>query len=410
VHLYALPLYFVLAGLALYVVLAGADFGAGWWQLTSGGGEHGERMRDTAHHAIAPVWEANHVWLIFVLTVTWTAYPGAFGSIASTLSVALFLAALGIILRGALYALRSGTGSAAEQRTVDTVFGISSLIVPFALGAAAGGIASGRVPVGNAAGSLWSSWLNPTSVLVGVMAVATGAYLAAVFLSADSRRLGHADMEDAFRRRALASGVVAGAAAVAGLIVVHGDAHPLYHGLVSGSGLPALIVSALAGVGTLVLVWVRQFEPARFAAALAVAAIVVGWALAQSPRFLPGLTVEQAAASHDTLVAVVVAVLAGAVVLFPSLATLFRLVLHGRLDHAAPDASEPVVRDPRPIVPRRPALLLRLAGALLIVGIGLVNVANSELAHGIGAFFFVGFVAVAFRAALPAVQDAGQFE
>jgi cytochrome bd ubiquinol oxidase subunit II len=141
-----------------------------------------------------------------------------------------------------------------------------------------------------------------------------------------------------------------------------------------------------------------------------VAAIVVGWALAQSPRFLPGLTVEQAAASHDTLVAVVVAVLAGAVVLFPSLATLFRLVLHGRLDHAAPDASEPVVRDPRPIVPRRPALLLRLAGALLIVGIGLVNVANSELAHGIGAFFFVGFVAVAFRAALPAVQNAGQPE
>jgi cytochrome bd ubiquinol oxidase subunit II len=410
VHLYALPLYFVLAGLALYVVLAGADFGAGWWQLTSGGGEHGERMRDTAHHAIAPVWEANHVWLIFVLTVTWTAYPGAFGSIASTLSVALFFAALGIILRGALYALRSGTGSAAEQRTVDTVFGISSLIVPFTLGAAAGGIASGRVPVGNAAGSLWSSWLNPTSVLVGVMAVATGAYLAAVFLSADSRRLGHADMEDAFRRRALASGVVAGAAAVAGLIVVHGDAHPLYHGLVSGRGLPALIVSALAGVATLVLVWVRQFEPARFAAALAVAAIVVGWALAQSPRFLPGLTVEQAAASHDTLVAVVVAVLAGAVVLFPSLATLFRLVLHGRLDHAAPDVSEPVVRDPRPIVPRRPALLLRLAGALLIVGIGLVNVANSELAHGVGAFFFVGFVAVAFRAALPAVQDAGQFE
>ena len=127
--LYALPLVFALIGLALYGVLGGADFGAGFWQLTAGGGKHGERIREHAHKSMAPVWEANHVWLIFVLTVVWTAYPKAFGSIASTLCVALLIAAVGIIFRGAAYALRSGASSLAEQSTIDTAFGISSVIV-----------------------------------------------------------------------------------------------------------------------------------------------------------------------------------------------------------------------------------------------------------------------------------------
>ena len=118
---------FALAGLALYGVLGGADFGAGFWQLTAGGGERGIRIREHAHHSMAPVWEANHVWLIFVLTVTWTAYPKAFGSLASTLCVALLIAAIGIIFRGAAYALRTG-GAGREERTIDTVFGISSIV------------------------------------------------------------------------------------------------------------------------------------------------------------------------------------------------------------------------------------------------------------------------------------------
>ncbi len=140
-HFYDLPLVFALAGLALYTVLAGADFGAGIWQLTAGSGSQAARIRGHAHDSMAPVWEANHVWLIFVLTVIWTAYPVAFGSIASTLSVPLFIAALGIIFRGAAYALRSGTSTERETRVIDTLFAASSVLTPFALGAAVGGVA-----------------------------------------------------------------------------------------------------------------------------------------------------------------------------------------------------------------------------------------------------------------------------
>jgi cytochrome bd ubiquinol oxidase subunit II len=401
VHLYDLPLGFILAGLVLYVVLAGADFGAGFWQLTAGGGEEGEEVREHAHRSMAPVWEANHVWLIFVITVMWTAYPRAFASIASTLSVALFIAGLGIVFRGAAYALRSGTAGGREQRRVDTVFAVSSIITPFALGTAVGGIASRRVPVGNAKGDLVTSWLNPTSVLIGVLAVAAGAYLAAVYLSADARRLGEADLERRFRARALGAGVVSGALAVAGLVVLHSDAHALYAELVQGDGLPALIVSGLAGIGTLALVYTRRFELARYSAVVAVGAIVAGWGLAQYPLLLPGLTVKQAAASDDVLVAVVIAVLAGVLLLFPSLGILFRLVLRGRLDFARPE-QEPAP-SAGPAEPARPGLYARVAGALLIAGFGFLTIAEPGWAHAIGATCLMAFVVVGFRAALPAL-------
>jgi cytochrome bd ubiquinol oxidase subunit II len=396
--MYALPLVFALVGLALYGILGGADFGAGFWQLTSGTSERGEQIRELAHDSMAPVWEANHVWLIFVLTVTWTSYPRFFGSAASTLAVALLLAGLGIIFRGAAYALRTGTSARREQHLIDTGLGVSSMIAPFALGAAIGGIAAGKVPVGNAAGDLFSSWLNPTSILIGVLAVATGAYLAAVFLCGDAVRRGEPELAAAFRSRALGTGVVAGAIALGGIVVLHAYAHPLYRGLVAGDGLPALIVSAIAGSATLALVWLRRFEPARYTAALAVAAIVAGWALAQSPNLLPGLTVRQAAAPHDTQVAVVVAILAGAVVLAPSLLTLFRLALGGRLGEGE---TQPHRRPGRLAPARQPGGALRAAVALLIVGFGLVNVANAEWAHVLGAVCFVAFIATTVRIATP---------
>src|SRR5215210_5238903 len=172
-----LPLALALVGLAAYVVLGGADFGAGVWYMLLPG-QPRRPLRDHTYHAMGPVWEANHVWLIFVLVVAWTAFPRAFGSIASTLYVPLFLAAVGIILRGTTYALRGWATDPLAERIVGVIFGVSSVVTPFALGAAIGGIASERVPVGNAAGDPWSSWLNLTSVLIGVLAVVSSAYLA----------------------------------------------------------------------------------------------------------------------------------------------------------------------------------------------------------------------------------------
>jgi cytochrome d ubiquinol oxidase subunit II len=367
-----IPMVFILAGLAAYTVLAGADFGAGLWMLLAAPGRSSRTVvRDHARHAMGPVWEANHVWLIFVLVVCWTAYPVAFGSITSTLSVPLFIAAVGIVLRGASYALRGQLDGARGRRAIENLFALSSILTPFALGTVVGGIASGRVPVGNAAGNLITSWLNPTSVLVGTLAVATGGYLAAVYLAADAHRLGAWTLESDFRARALASGLCAGALVLGGLVLVRHDAPALFAGLSHGGGAAMAGVSVVAGLTTLALVWRNRFGPARASAALAVVAVVAGWALAQRPRFLPGLDIDQAAASHSTLLAVIVAVAAGAVVLVPSLILLFRLFLRGHLDaKAAPDT---VTAEPRtaPATARtaksRP-LLVAFACATLPVG------------------------------------------
>jgi cytochrome d ubiquinol oxidase subunit II len=396
----SLPLVFVLAGLAMYMVLGGADFGAGFWQLFAGRGARAEQVREHAHHSMAPVWEANHVWLIFVLTVFWTSYPKAFGSIASTLGAALFIAAIGIIFRGATYALRAGADGARESALIDTVFSLSSILAPFALGAAIGAIATDRVPVGNAAGRLFSSWLNPTSIFIGVLAVVSCAYLAAVYLAADAARDGHHGLEREFRLRALGAGVVAGLIAVAGIFIVNADRHSLFHSLLTGRALIAVIISAVAGAATLALVYRRRFEPARYGAALAVAAIVAGWALARWPTILPGLTVHQAAAGHDTLVWVVVCVLAGAAILFPSLALLFRLTLSGRL-HGV-ETSLPEHAGQRLGSVATP-LLARSAIACLIAAVGLLNLADARWAHAIGVGCLLGFVVIAARALIPAV-------
>jgi cytochrome d ubiquinol oxidase subunit II len=278
------------------------------------------------------VWEANHVWLIFVLVVLWTAFPEAFGSIMSTLAIPIFLAALGIVLRGGAFALKGEAATIGEARALGATFALSSVLTPFFLGAAAGAIAAGEVPVGNAEGDAWASWTGPLPILTGVLAVATGAHLAAVFLGADARRAERPELVRAFRGRALGSGVVAGALAIAGLAVASSDAPDLYDGLVSGAGLACVIGSAAFGVVTLVLEWRERFEVARYTAALAVGAIVAGWALAQEPYLLPpGLTVEEAAAPEETLVALLVAAAIGMALLVPALVWLFRLALSGRL-------------------------------------------------------------------------------
>src|SRR3954467_5219654 len=246
---------FVIMGIAAYAVAGSADFGAGFWDLTAGGAARGGRLRGMIQRSMAPVWEANHVWLIFVLVICWTAFPTAFGSIFSTLYIPLFLAAVGIIFRGTAFALRGQAATINEARVLGALFASASVLIPFCFGAVLGGIASGRVGLGNATGDPWDSWLNPTSALIGVIAVLTGAYLAAVYLAGDSVRAAQPDLARAFRVRALIAGSLSGIVAIGGLLVVRSDSRSLFDGLTSGGGLAMVVVSALAGIATIALVW-----------------------------------------------------------------------------------------------------------------------------------------------------------
>ena len=341
----------VIAGITAYALLGGADYGAGFWDLTAGGARRGGAVRGMVQHSMGPVWEANHVWLIFVLVVMWTCFPTAFGSITSTLYVPLFIVVAGIIFRGTAFALRGQAATIREARFIGATFASSSVLVPFCFGACLGAVASGRVPVGNAAGDPISSWLSPTGVLIGVLAVIAGAYLAAVYMAGDSVRAGLPDLARAFRARALAAGGLAGVVAIGGLAVLHHDARSLFDGLTSGAGLAFVIASAIAGAATLGLVWGERYEIARFSAAAAVACVTVGWAFAQSPYLLPDqLTLDAAAAPNATLVASLIGIAAGMVVLVPSLYLLYSLTLRGRLDQGY----EPLDQRFRPLAGEAP--------------------------------------------------------
>jgi cytochrome d ubiquinol oxidase subunit II len=368
--LQVLPMVVVLAELTLYTLLGGADLGTGVWQLLAGRGPRAVRIRTYVYEEIGPIWEANHVWLIAVLTIMWTCYPAAFGDIATTLAVPLFIAGIGIVLRGTTYAMHGATRGPDDHREITTLFGLSSVLTPFALGAAVGAIASGRVPAGDQPGG-YLTWLNPTSVLIGALAVLVGAFLAAVQLTASADRQADEEMSRTFRRRALASGLLAGAVALAGPFVVRHDAPDLYTGLLHGDGRAAVVVSALGGLAALGLLLRRRAAPARYAAALAITALVAGWALAQSPQLLPGLTVAQAAAPRSTLIGTLVAVVAGLVVVVPCLGLLFWLVMHGDFERE-PRSSTTIgtARRPTEAMRRRRAAVSALTfvlGALAVV-------------------------------------------
>jgi len=275
-------------------------------------------------HSIGPVWEANHVWLIFVFVVTWTAFPEAYASITLTLFVPLTIAALGIVLRGASFAFRKSVVTLRSRRAFGGAFALSSVLVPYCMGAVAGGIASGRVPAGGRAGDPVTSWINPTSVVAGVLAVALAGYLAAVYLVWDARRMDDG-MVDYFRRRALGAAVFAAVTVVVGLFVVRADARYVFDGLTSRA-LPLVVLSGVAGAGALVLLLRDASRGARLAAIGAVAAVIGGWGAAQWPYLLPtSLTVSAAAAPAGTLTALVVAVVLVVLIVLPALALLYAL-------------------------------------------------------------------------------------
>jgi cytochrome d ubiquinol oxidase subunit II len=308
--------------LTAYALLGGADFGTGFWDLIAGGPQQGRTRRTLIEHSIGPVWEANHVWLIFVLVVVWTAFPPLFAAVASTLYIPLTLVAIGVIARGSAFAFRKAVTEVWQRRLFGAAFAFSSVITPFFLGTIAGAIASGRVPPGLARGNIITSWANPTSLTCGVLAVGVCAYLAAIYLTAEASRGRQNDLAEYFRRQGLVSGILVGLVALAAIAVVRNDAEQLYDGL-THRGVALIVVSIAMGLMSLLLLARRHYIAVRASAALAVTAVLWGWGIGQYPQLLPGLNLDQAAAPHATLQATAITAVIGLIVLVPSLAWLF---------------------------------------------------------------------------------------
>lgn len=311
-------------GVVAYAIFGGADFGSGVWDLIAGDATRGGALRRQIDHSIGPVWEANHVWLIYVLVFMWTAFPTAFAAMITTLAVPWFLVALGIVLRGTGFAFRKFSATLDEARLYGALFAGSSVITPFFLGMIAGAIASGRVPLEG--GDVWRSWTGPTSWVGGVLAVLTCSFLAASFLAADAQRAGDTPLARHCGRRALVSGALSGAVALVAVPALELDAESLAHRL-QGRGAPLVVLSAVAGLVALVQLRRGRYQPARLAVVVAVASVVIGWGGGQYPDVLVDhATIEQVAGARSTLVGLVIVFGVAALTAVPALVWLYVLV------------------------------------------------------------------------------------
>jgi len=321
-----------LAGLTVvalngYVLLGGADFGGGIWDLLASGPRR-ERQRALIAAAIGPIWEANHVWLIIVVVLLFTCFPSVFAELAITLHIPLTLMLIGIVLRGSAFTFRAHQdGGGPSQLYWGRVFAISSVVTPLLLGVCVGALASGGVPRQERAGFhdvFIGPWLTPFAFGVGGLALALFAFLAAVYLTVEAR---DGDLLEDFRRRALGGAAAVFAAAMGVLGLSWGEAPLMRYGLTATPWALALhVATGLAAVSAIGALWIRRYRVARVAAATQVSLILWGWALAQYPYLAPPtLTIAGAAAPRLTLTLVLWALAAGALVLFPSLAYLFRI-------------------------------------------------------------------------------------
>ncbi|MEW1691242.1 cytochrome d ubiquinol oxidase subunit II [Streptomyces sp. NPDC091265] len=317
--------------IAAYASGGGTDYGAGFWDLLAGGARRGRRPRRLIDHAMAPVWEVNNVWLIFVLVIMWTGFPTMFQAVFTALWLPLALAAVGMVLRGAGFALRKPTRRLAQRRIYGGVFAIASLVTPYFLGAVLGGVASGRVTVGTAADA--RVWTGATSVMAGLLAIAATAFLGAVFLGADARRFGADDLVDYFRLRALLAFGAVVVLAVIALPVTHDDARYVWEGLTRGLGLLMMVLAALCAVTTVLLVLFRSHRWSRHTSVASVALAVVAWGFAQRPYLLPtSLTVSQGAGAAHSLRWLALVTLIAVVLVGPALVLLYRLDTKGELE------------------------------------------------------------------------------
>ena len=322
-------------GVTLYAIFGGADFGAGVWDLLAGSGERADRVRAQIDRSIGPVWEANHVWLIFVLVVLWTAFPTAFSAIMTTVYIPLALAALGIVLRGSGFAFRHALPGPV-QRPATRVFGFASLLTPFFMGTVVGAIASGEVPAAGD-GDPTGSWTGFLPLVTGVLFVVVAAYTAAIFLVRDSGAAGDQDLRDYFARRALVAAVVAGLAAVVGVIALRQDARFIYDGLTSWPGIALVVLSGVCGLAALGLLVTGRNRGLRVAAVGAGVTMIWGYFAAAFPYMLPtSLKISDAAGASATLTEVVIVFLIAAVTCVPALILLYVLSQRSTLESYTP--------------------------------------------------------------------------
>jgi len=308
--------------LTLYTLLGGADFGAGIWEVNAAL-QTSEKERSLLYRAIAPVWEANHVWLIFVLVCLYTAFPPAFAVLSRALWLPLLLALVGIVFRGAAFAFRSQASGAKLQRSLwHAVFALSSAVAPFFLGAAAGAVASGHIAVderGQFAGNYLTGWLCPLAIFNGFFTVGICAYLAAVYLTRESSQAGESELVELWRQRALATGLWMGVLSLAGLALLWSEPAALWTGLWLHAW-PLVLLSLAAGIFSLWALWRRHFAFAVLGAAITVIGVLWGWAAGQYPALVPPrLTVGNAHAPASVLRAALVGIACGTVLLLPAL-------------------------------------------------------------------------------------------
>lgn len=320
-----------------YVVFGGTAYGAGFWALLCPLGEKGDRRRALIRHAVGPVWEAGHVWLLLALLVSWTAFPDAFDAVRSTMAVPLALASIAIVLRLAAYALAgSGASSPALARAWSRVWSATSVVTPFLLGAVLGGVASGRVAVGAGGdGGSLEAWVNPTSMVVGLVAVALAAFEGAIHLASEACRFDDVRLEHSVRHRGVQAAAVAGALALIGVFVLGGDSPYMRHGL-THEGLPLVVVAIVGGVTAVATLRLGAGRRTRLLTGGAVTALVWAWGLAQYPFAIPEtLTLEQAAANHDRVTSTAVAFGLVSAALVVVLALLHVLDQRGRTEAGA---------------------------------------------------------------------------
>ena len=321
----------VFVALNIYALFAGADFGAGIWEVNTAM-QASAKERKLLFTAIGPVWEANHVWLIFVVVSVFGAFPAAFAAICQALWLPLLLALGGIIFRGVGFAFRMYAGR--EQQLIwEVVFAIGSVAAPFFLGASIGAIASGGLAIargGDFDGNYLLGWLSPMAMFTGFFVVMMCAYLAAVYLSREANTLGDRQLTLAWRQRALASGIWMGVLAVAGVVYLATDATDLWRGFRERSW-PLVGGSVLAGFLSLYSLTRENYRTAVIAAAAAVTTVIWGWAVAQYPLLVPPtITVESAKAPDNVLWLLLATTALGSLLLLPALWYLFYLFKSGR--------------------------------------------------------------------------------